>query len=236
MAGLIQRLTSEGRPALVMGDFNTLSRWDAPQHEKSGLLEWISNGTVAHAVGSRNQKHFNRLARKYTTEVAENTLTPAASIARTKKLQLAYGPMDTLLNVSKGGLTDLCALQCRHSRSASDVTYTGTMAAHDTGSNSFSAFTAAHDPSVQECLQRLCRATEPTLLLPDRAELPPGVAAPPIRVDFLLANGPFLEGVAGSLPPLAETLINSHTSTMSDHYPIRVQWTSKSNDADVDMK
>jgi len=232
VAGLIQRLTSEGRPALVMGDFNTLSRWDAPQHERSGLLEWISNGTVAHAAGSRSQKHFSRLARKYAIEVVEDTGVAEASIdalstsSAHTKLELAYGPMDTLLNASKGGLTDLCALQCRNSRSASNVTFTEAMAAQDAGS-AFSVFTAAHDPGVQECLQRLCRATEPTLLLPDRAELPPGVAAPPIRVDFLLANDPFLEGVYGPLPPAAETLINAHTSTMSDHYPIRVQWMPK---------
>lgn len=222
-----------------MGDFNTLSRWDAPQHETSGLLEWISNGTAAHAAGSRSQKHFSRLARKYATEVVEDTGVAEASTAALatssayKKLELAYGPMDTLINASKGGLTDLCALQCRNSRSA---TFTEAFAVAQDARSTFSAFTAAYDPGVQECLQRLCCATEPTLLLPDRAELPPGVAAPPIRVDFLLANDPFLEGVAGSVPPAAETLINAHTSTMSDHYPIRVQWMPKPYAEDADMQ
>ena len=202
VAALVQQVTSEGRPALVLGDFNTLSRWDSPQHVANGLLAWIANGTAAHKPGSANDQHFSRLARKYTTQAS------AAALGG-EKAELAYGPIDALLNATGGRLTDLCALQCRRRESADD---------------------AARDPGVQACLRSRCPATEPTLLLPDRAELPPGVAAPPIRVDFLLANEPFLDAVAGPAPPLAEVLVDDRTSTMSDHYPIRVQWTPKHYD------
>lgn len=236
----------------MMGDFNTLSRWDAPQHATSGLLAWITNGTAAHAPGSANHKHFTRLARKYATEVAAASPavavpTPAAWAAAgaaaaadadpaapaPKELELAYGPMDALLDATGGRLTDLCALQCRKPRPTGKAPATDARAAAAARDpNRLLAYhqrddAAARDPSVQACLRLRCRATEPTRLLPDRAELPPGVAAPPIRVDFLLANEPFLGAVAGPSLPLAEVMVDARTSTMSDHYPIRMQWTPK---------
>ena len=86
------------------------------------------------------------------------------------------------------------------------------------------------------CVEERCSYTEPTTLLPDRRELPKGIQAPPIRVDFILANKPFVELVEstseavqenGPISDLfADVVLNNHTASMSDHFPVRVQWTS----------
>ena len=63
--------------------------------------------------------------------------------------------------------------------------------------------------------------------------LPQGVQAPPIRVDFILANEPFVRlinhggsGGGGGVDAMtAEVILNNRTAEMSDHFPIRAQWT-----------
>ena len=82
-------------------------------------------------------------------------------------------------------------------------------------------------------MEARCPYTEPTTLLPDRRELPQGVQAPPIRVDFILANEPFVRlinhggsGGGGGVDAMtAEVILNNRTAEMSDHFPIRAQWT-----------
>ena len=61
----VRSATAEGRPALVMGDFNTLSRADAAAHAALGLRAWIANGTRPEQPWA-TQRHFARLQKKYT--------------------------------------------------------------------------------------------------------------------------------------------------------------------------
>ena len=65
-----------------------------------------------------------------------------------------------------------------------------------------------------------------------------GEPAPKIRVDYMLANRPFLDlslaspsgelsgDLTGDLSDelRAEVLVNAETAVLSDHYPIRVTW------------
>ena len=94
---------------------------------------------------------------------------------------------------------------------------------------------------VGKCMESTCPYTEPTDLLPDTPELPDGVDAPAIRVDFMLGNDIFRQRVAedgamarvaaGLAPavtaiPAAHVVRSGETATMPGHYPSRVEWKS----------
>ena len=205
---IVSGLSSSGQPVLVMGDFNTLSPFDEPQHSRIGLLQLISNGTAS-GIPYKDAKHFLRLQQKYT--VSDHS----------GGRKLAYDPMKELLT-GGAGLVDLCILQCISTRSSS--------------SKNKITFEAQMEDANHTCVEERCSYTEPTTLLPDRRELPKGIQAPPIRVDFILANKPFVELVEstseavqenGPISDLfADVVLNNHTASMSDHFPVRVQWTS----------
>ena len=101
---IVSGLSSSGQPVLVMGDFNTLSPFEEPQHSRIGLLQLISNGTAS-GIPYKDAKHFLRLQQIYCGDHSGGR-------------KLACDPMKELLT-GGAGLVDLCILQCISTRSSS---------------------------------------------------------------------------------------------------------------------
>lgn len=212
-----------------MGDLNTLSPLDASEHEAIGLRNFISNPPTGGAAGdaareSKIRKHFERLQRKYLVHG-----------------ELAYEPMQSLLDV---GLTDLCHAHCSSS-SGGGSSSSGSRVKRGGGGGATTG-REEQEKERERCMRERCPYTEPTKLEPDTRELPPGTQAPPIRVDFMLANRPYQECTARSTTaagrkageegrvsksselettkPATFVIRDNSTDFMSDHYPMRTQW------------